>query len=149
MVANDSLQPTSPLSGDLIRHTLDLARKNGFVEVEIEIAQDRFRAVLDPVRKKVKHPVSMTKSELETVDEPVRVAIKAPLVGYYRPGKVVLQNGAQVAKGDAVAVIAALGIANDIESPDSGEVVDVLVEVDQPVEFGQVLAWIEPSGSTT
>ena len=45
--------------------------------------------------------------------------------------------------GDIVAVISQLGIANDVESRVSGEIVEVLIEENQPVMFGQVLARIK------
>ena len=48
--------------------------------------------------------------------------------------------GRTVKKGEVVAIVAALGIANEIESKVSGDVVEVLVDTNQAVEFGQLLA---------
>ena len=46
-------------------------------------------------------------------------------------------------KGEIVASIAALGLNNDVESPVSGEIIEVLVKPDQAVEFGQALALVK------
>jgi len=68
--------------------------------------------------------------------------VTAPMVGYYRAGT--LEVGAKVKKGDIIAAVAALGLANDIEAPADGEIDEVFVEPNQPVEYGQVLARIKP-----
>ena len=76
--------------------------------------------------------------------EPALLPIKANQVGYYRPAGKPLEVGLTVSKGDVVAVISALGLANDLESPVEGEVVEVLVADGEPVQFGQVLAQVKP-----
>jgi acetyl-CoA carboxylase biotin carboxyl carrier protein len=126
---------------DLIRHALTVAQKNGFAEVELEIGDDSFSAKLAALPRKAPAPEPAVPSEPAETGEKLG-AIKSTLVGFYREAKVPMQVGARVEKGDVVAIIGALGIANDIESPISGEVVEVLVVPNQPVEFGQVLARI-------
>jgi len=126
---------------ELVRHALDVARKHGFAEVELGFGDDSFTAQLAPGTP-VARPSAT--SGVSASAEPVLQAIKASQVGYYMPAKDPLAPGLQVKKGDLVAVIAALGIANDVESKVAGEVVEVLVEEDQPVEYGQVLAWVKP-----
>jgi acetyl-CoA carboxylase biotin carboxyl carrier protein len=127
----------------LVKHALKVARSSGFTEMELTVGSDSFSARLEPeaavrgVRNDDPEPPQEAAAP-ETID------LKATLVGYYRPGKVPLEIGAHISAGEAVATIAALGISNDLESPATGEVVELLVEPNQPVEFGQVLARIKP-----
>lgn len=127
------------LDPDLIRHALSVARQHGFAEVDLEIGPDSFSAKLDAAPQ-----ISRSKKSSDRLsEEPVLETIAATLVGYYRPSRTPLQVGTTVSKGDIVAIIAALGIANDVESKVSGEVVEVLVEPNQPVEYGQALAKVK------
>ncbi|CAN5419711.1 acetyl-CoA carboxylase biotin carboxyl carrier protein [soil metagenome] len=134
------LPQMSKLDLDLVKHALTTARDHGFAEVELSLGEDTFSAVL---KGKPKPKASASPVE----DIPVATApgseIKSSLVGYYKPAKTPLAVGLTVSKGDVVAVITALGIPNDIESPASGTISEVLVEPNQPVEFGQVLARID------
>ena len=72
------------------------------------------------------------------------VPITAPLVGtfYSRPkpeSDSFVSIGTKVNKGDVVCIIEAMKIFNEIESEVSGEIVEILIEDSQPVEFGQKL----------
>jgi acetyl-CoA carboxylase biotin carboxyl carrier protein len=51
--------------------------------------------------------------------------------------------GQTVSKGDVVCIVEAMKMMNEIESEVSGKVVEVCVEDGQPVEFGQVLMYVE------
>jgi acetyl-CoA carboxylase biotin carboxyl carrier protein len=70
--------------------------------------------------------------------------IKSPMVGtFYRassPGSApFVEIGASVKPGDAVCIIEAMKILNEIESDQQGTITQVLVENGQPVEYGQPL----------
>jgi acetyl-CoA carboxylase biotin carboxyl carrier protein len=74
--------------------------------------------------------------------------IKSPMVGtFYRassPGaKALADVGQQVKEGQAVCIIEAMKIMNEIESDHAGTVTKVLVENGQAVEYGQPLFIIE------
>lgn len=128
---------------DSIRHALSIARERGFAEVALEDGEIEFKAVLEPA-KSAKPRASAASTVGETADDiPAFADITAPLVGYYAPGRKPLAVGDKVSQGDIVAVISQLGIANDVESRVSGEIVEVLIEENQPVMFGQVLARIK------
>ena len=131
------------LDTDLIRHALTTAREHGFAEVELTLGSDSFIAKLAPTPPSIPAPVAFESAEPEEPNDEL-VDIKATLVGYYRPARISLQVGVTVNAGDVVAIIGALGIANDIEAPVSGEVVEVFIEQNQPVQYGQVLARIKP-----
>lgn len=70
--------------------------------------------------------------------------VKSPIVGtFYNssgPEKPVFVNvGSKVKKGDTLCIIEAMKLMNEIQSEVDGEVVDVLVENEQMVEYGQPL----------
>ena len=74
--------------------------------------------------------------------------VTAPMVGTYysasAPGaKPFVQVGSQVEVGDVLCIIEAMKMMNQIESEIEGQVVAVLVENGEPVEFGQPLFIIE------
>lgn len=51
--------------------------------------------------------------------------------------------GASVKPGDVVCIVEAMKMMNEIESEISGKIVEICVEDGQPVEFGQVLMYVE------
>lgn len=130
------------LDSELVTHALKVARQHGFAEVEIGVGDSVFRAKLDPAPRAAAPARSAAPTDAAT--EPSLAAIKSPIVGYYQERAEPLLPGQVVKHGDVVAVIAALGLANDVESQVSGEVVDVLVQPGDPVQYGQVLATVRP-----
>ncbi len=127
------------LESELVRHALSVARQHGFAEVELAIGDESFSARLEPLPKKSR----ASKAAEAAAAEPEFQVVTASLVGYYRESKTPLKVGAAIKKGDVVAIISALGIANDVESKVTGEVVELLVEPNQPVEYGQALAKVK------
>lgn len=72
----------------------------------------------------------------------------SPMVGTYygspSPGaKTFVQVGDIVSKGQVVCIIEAMKLMNEIESEVSGKVTKIMVEDGQPVEYGQVLMYVE------
>jgi acetyl-CoA carboxylase biotin carboxyl carrier protein len=75
--------------------------------------------------------------------------INSPMVGtFYRapaPNEpAFVEVGDQVRKGQTVCIIEAMKLMNEIESEVSGEVVEILLENGQPVEYGQPLIRVNP-----
>lgn len=134
----------SALDSDLVRHALSVAREQGFSEVELAVGEDRFEARLSSARGRT---VSASAKDLSSPSsvELAPAQIVSPLVGYYREAPKALKVGAVIKQGDVVAVIAALGIANEVESKHSGEILEVLVTPDQAVQYGQPLATVKLS----
>lgn len=136
--AAGKLTRMSSLDLDLVRHALETARDHGFAEIEMGVDQGSFRARLDAAPKKPKAPSSTVVAGNQSVEAEFKY-VKAHLVGYYQTGKGEITAGSKIAKAQNLGSISALGIANDIESKIEGEVVEVLVSNNQPVEFGQPL----------
>ena len=78
------------------------------------------------------------------------ITIKSPMIGtFYRssnPESAPFASvGDSISKGDAVCIIEAMKLFNEIESEVSGKIVKVLVENAQPVEYDQPLFLVDPS----
>ena len=75
--------------------------------------------------------------------------VKSPIVGtfYAAPtvgGEPFVTVGSRVEAGQALCIIAAMKLMNEIESDVAGEVVRIFVENGQPVEYGESLFGIHP-----
>jgi acetyl-CoA carboxylase biotin carboxyl carrier protein len=122
-----------------IRHALTLARKHGYDEVHLKMAGVEFSAKLSP---HLYSTVSSTPISAEA-SEPLDREIVSPCVGIFKPSTKPLKAGQTVKVGDIVGEVTALGLPNEIESPLDGEVVEVCVKANDPVEYGQVIARIK------
>jgi acetyl-CoA carboxylase biotin carboxyl carrier protein len=79
------------------------------------------------------------------------VTIEAPMVGtFYRASSPsadpYVREGDVVKEGQILCIIEAMKLMNEIESKASGRIAKILVENGQPVEYGQPLFLIEPTG---
>jgi acetyl-CoA carboxylase biotin carboxyl carrier protein len=77
------------------------------------------------------------------------IAIKSPMVGtFYRspaPDEPPFASiGDRIRAGQTVCIIEAMKLMNEIEADSAGQVMQVLVENGQPIEFGQPLMYINP-----
>ena len=75
-------------------------------------------------------------------------AVTSPMVGtFYKSAspesKPFVELGSVVSSGDTVCIIEAMKLMNEIEADSSGKVVEICVEDGQPIEFGQVLMYVE------
>ncbi len=75
--------------------------------------------------------------------ESVGSVARSPAVGYFTPAPE-LAVGQPVQAGDLLGSIDVLGIGQEVSSPSDGIVSRLLVEDGQAVEYGQVLAEIDP-----
>ena len=76
-------------------------------------------------------------------------AVKAPMVGtFYRcvtaGGKPLIEIGDIVQKGQAICIIEAMKLMNEIESDRAGVVKAILIENGQPVEYGEPIVLVVP-----
>jgi biotin carboxyl carrier protein len=67
----------------------------------------------------------------------------SPAVGYFSPAPT-LAVGLSVQAGDVLGSVDVLGIAQEVVAPSDGMVTGILAEDGQAVEYGQVLADIDP-----
>ena len=95
-------------------------------------------------------PVVAESASVEHKEETPKTgkAIKSPMVGtFYKAASpdapAFVEVGSLVAQGEVVCIIEAMKLMNEIESDFSGKVVEICVDDGQPVEYGQVLMYIE------
>jgi len=74
--------------------------------------------------------------------------ITSPMVGtfYKSPSPdapAFVEVGKTIKQGDVVCIVEAMKLMNEIESEVSGKIVEICVDDGQPVEFGQVLMYVE------
>lgn len=77
------------------------------------------------------------------------VEATSPMVGtFYRasaPGEApFVEVGTRVRKGQTICIIEAMKLMNEIEAEVSGQVMEILVQNGEPVEYGQALVRINP-----
>lgn len=93
-------------------------------------------------------PASSAEAFVCTPIEKKGKPVTSPMVGtFYKASspdaKPFVELGSSVASGQTVCIIEAMKLMNEIESDVSGKVVEICVEDGQPVEFGQVLMYVE------
>jgi len=74
--------------------------------------------------------------------------ITSPMVGTFYSsstpgGKPFVQVGDTVSTGQVVCIIEAMKLMNEIESEVSGKITKICIEDGQPVEYGQILMYVE------
>jgi acetyl-CoA carboxylase biotin carboxyl carrier protein len=92
--------------------------------------------------------VQMSVNAPSTIDKRL-VEVSSPMVGtFYRapaPGEApFVEVGDRVRQGQAVCIIEAMKLMNEIEAEISGQVMEILVQNGEPVEYGQPLMRINP-----
>ena len=154
-----------------IRDLIDFISKSGLNEVNIETKELKLSVKREPDQKVFKStpvvtapaaavaipslPVAATPTTDTTPPAPAAsstrktVEIKSPMIGtFYRSGNPdtppFVSVGDKISKGQAVCIIEAMKLFNEIESEVSGTLVKVMVENASPVEYDQVLFVIEP-----
>ena len=75
--------------------------------------------------------------------------VTAPIVGTFYAASSpdaddFVKVGDQVDKGAVLCIIEAMKLMNEIEAEVSGQVMEIVAENGEPVEYGQTLMWINP-----
>ena len=150
-----------PLGLEEIKALIALVGRESFQEFEFEAGDMKFRIRKDgpapvgyapapvaaaPLLPAVHHLPSATPSAApaEAEDEPGIHYVTSPIVGtFYRApnptSSPYAQPGDFVKPGQTLCIVEAMKLMNEIECDVAGEVVKVLVENGQPVEYGERL----------
>lgn len=78
------------------------------------------------------------------------VEITSPMVGTFysasAPGEpAFVEVGDRISNGHIVCIIEAMKLMNEIEAEVSGQIMEIVVENGEPVEYGQTLLWVAPN----
>jgi acetyl-CoA carboxylase biotin carboxyl carrier protein len=140
----------------LIRELAQLLDETGLTEIEFERDGQRVR-----VARQAQAVVVAPPRAGAPMDGPLPAPVAAPLDPAKHPGVVTspmvgtayvgaepgarpfVEVGSRVETGDTLLIVEAMKTMNQIPSPRSGTVIQVLIEDGQPVEFGEPLMIIE------
>ncbi len=150
-----------------VKKLIDLIENSDIAEIEIKEGEESVRiskasAVAPIIQAAAAAPIAAPVAAAPVAAPPVETApvaeadsgipsghqITSPMVGtFYRsssPGApAFVEVGDNIAAGDTLCIIEAMKMLNQIESDKSGVVKAILVDDEQPVEFGQPLIIVE------
>ena len=146
-----------------VKKLMELLEESGMSEIEIKEGEESVKIsrygnspapAQHPIQSFVQQqapvssaPTSQTASPNEQPQETGQ-SITSPMVGtfYSAPSptaKPFVSIGQKINQGDTVGIIEAMKIMNQIESDQSGTVIEILVKDGEAVEFGQSLIVVE------
>ncbi len=129
----------SELSLEEVRHALATARRLGLPEVKLTKGDESFKARLSADWDEEDEDFSQPDSGQAG---PLRKSVTAPVVGYFKPGSA-WQHDSSVEAGKHLGEVTALGLSNEVKAPLTGRLIEIAVADGDPVEYGQILAWVE------
>jgi len=139
-----SAAPASAVSGE----------SSNLAATELHLDPTRMSPGMDSVSRRVDSTAINSATVSMAVSPPVEqkfLEISSPMVGtFYRapaPGEPpFVEVGDRVRPGQTVCIIEAMKLMNEIEADDevSGQVIEILVQNGEPVEYGQPLMRINP-----
>jgi len=153
--ANPSTRKSPAVDHNVIRELAKLLEETGLTEIEFErdgvsIRVARQTGVPAPRARSadvtLASPAAALPPPLDPAQHPGIVA--SPMVGtaYLGPtpgARPFVEVGSQVKAGETLIIIEAMKTMNQIPTPRSGTVIQILVEDGQPVEYGEPLMIIE------
>ena len=146
-----------------VKKLMELLEESGMSEIEIKEGEESVKIsrygnspapAQHPIQSFVQQqapvssaPTSQTASPNEQPQESGQ-SVTSPMVGtfYSAPSptaKPFVSIGQKINQGDTVGIIEAMKIMNQIESDQSGTVIEILVKDGEAVEFGQSLIVVE------
>ncbi|MDC0498992.1 acetyl-CoA carboxylase biotin carboxyl carrier protein [Candidatus Pseudothioglobus singularis] len=146
-----------------VKKLMELLEESGMSEIEIKEGEESVKIsrygnspapAQHPIQSFVQQqapvssaPTSQTASSNEQPQETGQ-SVTSPMVGtfYSAPSptaKPFVSIGQKINQGDTVGIIEAMKIMNQIESDQSGTVIEILVKDGEAVEFGQSLIVVE------
>lgn len=152
----------SGIDQSLIRELANILNETDLTEIEVEQADLRIRvsraapqmiampqmpAYQVPAAAPIAAPAAAP-AEAAAPARNLANAVTAPMVGtaYLSPApgaRAFIEVGATVKEGQTLLIIEAMKTMNQIPSPRSGKVVEILIEDARPVEYGEPLVIIE------
>jgi acetyl-CoA carboxylase biotin carboxyl carrier protein len=142
----------------LIRDLANILNETDLTEIEVEQDDLRIRVSRNGTTQYVQAPMAApayaaapaaaaAATPAAAVRNPANT-ISAPMVGtvYMAPApgaRAFIEVGATVKEGQTLLIIEAMKTMNQIPSPKSGKVTEILVEDGSPVEYGQALVVVE------
>jgi len=144
----------------LIRDLANILNDTDLTEIEVEQDDLRIRVSRAGTTQYVQAPMAQAYAPAAVAAAPVAAAaapaaaadnknaVTSPMVGtiYLAPApgsRNFIEVGATVKEGQTLLIVEAMKTMNQIPSPRSGKITEILVSDSQPVEYGQPLVIIE------
>ena len=131
----------------LIKELVDNLKEFNLTELEYQEGQTKIK--VSKASKSIEQSKTSTfspqnKAVLNSNVNNDDIRVKSPIIGtaYLAPepgAKKFVKVGDKIKKGQTVMIVEAMKTMNHVPSTSDGEVINVLVEDGQPVEFGQTL----------
>ncbi len=146
---------------DYIEKLAKIIKDNGLTEISMEDGEQAITIRKDLPEVLVGAPASVQAPQAQPAAAPAPAnsnieqeavsqgkAITSPMVGTFYAASSpdaapFVEVGSEVAVGDVVCIIEAMKLMNEIKSEQAGKVVKICVKNGDPVEFGQVLMYVE------
>jgi acetyl-CoA carboxylase biotin carboxyl carrier protein len=150
----EARQPALPL--EEVERLVDLVRESGVGEIRVRRGEVEITVKANPevpasqrVLEAGSHPVRESGPEEPSPELDGLHAVSSPLVGtFYRapaPGEdPYVEVGDRVRAGQTLCIVEAMKLMNEIPADVSGEVVEVLAENAEGVEYDQPLFYLRP-----
>lgn len=141
-----------------LKGIISLMQKSDLTEIEIEIQDLKLKlarpgkaqslqevpAYREVVPSRVAESASPEPVSPSSKEDPIGDSFNSPMVGtfYRKPSPddaAFVQVGDHVKKGDALCIIEAMKVMNEIQADFAGEIIDILEEDGSSVEYGQPL----------
>ena len=134
---------------DYIEKLAKIIADNGLTEISLEDCEQAItiRKDLPEVNMVASAPAAMPAAEAKPAEAKGK-AITSPMVGTFYAASSpeaapFVEVGSTVNVGDVVCIIEAMKLMNEIKSEQAGKVVQICVKNGDPIEFGQVLMYVE------
>ncbi|RJQ52792.1 MAG: acetyl-CoA carboxylase biotin carboxyl carrier protein [Nitrospiraceae bacterium] len=145
---------------DEIKKLIELLKETDVTELQVEregtklrIRREKFLSSFEafqPARPAAVQGGQAKETAEAVVEEKKLATITSPIVGIFHrspspESPPFVEAGSTVKKGQALCIVEAMKLMNEIESDTDGVVSKILVENGQPVEYGEPLFLIEPA----
>ena len=148
------------LETDYIEKLAKIMNNNGLTEISLEdgeqaitIRKDSAEVVtvtapVTPAQAAVSVAAQPLNSEDAQKPAPKGKAVTSPMVGTFYASsspesEPFVEVGSEIKEGDVVCIIEAMKLMNEIKSEHAGKVIQICVKNGDPIEYGQVLMYVE------
>lgn len=135
-----------------VRQIIELMEEHGLSEVDLQQGDEKIKLCRGSAAPQFAPPIALpaAPSAPSAAENEGTITINAPMVGTYygRPNpesEPFVKVGDMVSEETVVCIVEAMKVFNEIPAECRGRVVEILVEDQQPVDFGKPMIRIQPS----
>ena len=135
-----------------VRQIIELMEEHGLSEVDLQQGDEKIKLCRGSAAPQFAAPIALPSAPVAppAAENESTLTINAPMVGTYygRPNpesEPFVKVGDMVSEETVVCIVEAMKVFNEIPAECRGRVVEILVEDQQPVDFGKPMIRIEPS----